>query len=253
MGFRRTRDTDTLLASRIEAAVSAHARELIGLTQRLMGSVTESCVAPVRDADRESEGYSSGDENDRRGRQGGGSGTSRWSKYRDSSPDSDDHTHGTIWSTEDDDNDGDKDDETKFSVWTSSRSVHSRNLGRYGRRHDHAPLRSAGVRGLVSRGDRGGGNSNNAVRKVVVPPGPLGINVTSTSRGPVVSSVAPSGCLRALREGDLLLKLDDRDLTGLSAAEVIRIFRVTKGHWRTISFVGGEAGEKARGGVPSGG
>ena len=67
-------------------------------------------------------------------------------------------------------------------------------------------------------------------------PGPLGINVTSSARGPLVVNVNGHAKIRGIQEGDVLTEIDGRDITGMSAPEVIALFRATGAKNRVVTI-----------------
>ena len=67
-------------------------------------------------------------------------------------------------------------------------------------------------------------------------PGPLGINVTSLARGPLVANVSGHAKIRGVQEGDVLTEIDGRDITGMSAPEVIALFRATRSKNRVVTI-----------------
>jgi len=53
------------------------------------------------------------------------------------------------------------------------------------------------------------------------------MNITSSARGPMVASVNGHAKIRGIQEGDVLTEFSGRDITGMSASEVIALFRDT--------------------------
>jgi len=64
----------------------------------------------------------------------------------------------------------------------------------------------------------------------------LGINVISSARGPMVTSLNDEARHRGVKKGDVLIEVDGRDITGLSGPEIISLFRNTKAKHRVVTI-----------------
>jgi len=72
-------------------------------------------------------------------------------------------------------------------------------------------------------------------KKVKCPPGRLGISIDTTSHGPAIGYIAPKSALVGLVEvGDIILKIDRKDVTHLDAEDVSDMLLERKDHYRKL-------------------
>jgi len=81
-----------------------------------------------------------------------------------------------------------------------------------------------------------GSQAEAGTRKVIAPPGKLGIVVDSAEAGPTVFKIKDFSPLKGvLFEGDILLAIDDVNTKGMSAAEISAVMAKKGGAKRTLT------------------